>query len=223
MSARIGGRPHSRRSRWQWLIATASIIAAVAGAVGCGGGSSGEHRSAWNTLRPLAGLGGEPSLAPDEGVVLAKLPYYGGETLTIRGKKALEEKPRPGVLIGYQVNGRRGEAEQSGSYGFRVGQGGAASLATEQSCVNGGDIVLMYGLVWQRQYEVHASRDGIERTFRKVMLPAYWRVSGALVVAVLSEARWRVVVTAPHGEVVMRERRPTQLCRGTAAGETRRG
>jgi hypothetical protein len=212
VSGRIGPRAHSRRARWHWVTATASIIAVIAGAVGCGGGSSREHKSAWNTLRPLAGLGGEPSLAPGEGVVLAKLPYYGGETLTIRGEKPLQQKPRTALLLGFKVNGSRGEPAQGGSSGFPLANRGvAASLTSEQSCVNGVDVVLVYGLVSRWQYEVHASRDGIERTFRKAMLPANWGVSGALVVATLSGAPWRVVVTTPHGEVVMRTQVPTQV------------
>lgn len=211
VSDRVGPSAHSRRSRRRRITATASIVAVIAGALGCGNGSSGDHKSAWKTLRPLAGLGGE-SLGPGEGVLLAKLPYSGGGTVTIRGKKPLQQKPRTALLLGFRVNGRRGEAEQGGSSGLPVGNGRvAASLASEQSCRNGVDVVLVYGLVSRRQYEVHASRDGIQRTFRKFMLPAYWGVSGALVVAVLSEAPWRVVVTAPHGEVVMRTRVPTQV------------
>jgi hypothetical protein len=207
---RIAPRARSRGSRWHRVAATVPIIALVVGAVGCGGGSSDGDRRASKIIRPLEGLGGE-SFAPSEGVVLTKLPFSGGGTLTIIGKRALEQGPRIAVLIGFRVNGRRGEAEQGGSTGFPVGQGGAASLATDQSCVDGVDVVLVYGLVWQRQYEVHASHDGIEQRFRKVMLPTHWGVNGALVVAMLTEAPWRVVVTTSHGEVVMRERLPTQL------------
>jgi hypothetical protein len=210
-SDRIGPRAHSRRSGWHQVTATASIAAVIAGALGCGNGSSGDHKSAWKTLRPLAGLGGE-SLGPGEGVVLAKIPFSGGGTVTIRGKKPLQQKPRTALLLGFKVNGSRGEPGQGGSSGFPVGNGRvAASLASEQSCVNGVDVVLVYGLVSRRQYEVHAFRDGIQRTFRKAMLPANWGVSGALVVATLSEAPWRVVVTTPHGEVVMRTQVPTQV------------
>lgn len=211
VSARIGPRAHSRRSPWHRVTATASITAVVAGAVGCGGGSSGEHKSASKIIRPIEGLGGE-SLGSGEGVVLATIPFPGGGTVTIRGERPLQQKPRTALLLGFKVNGSRGEPGQGGSSGFPVGNGrGAASLASEQSCVNGVDVVLVYGLVSRRQYEVHASRDGIEQTFRKAMLPANWGVSGALVVATLAEAPWRVVVTAPRGKVVMRTQVPTQV------------
>jgi hypothetical protein len=210
VSGRIVLRVPSRRSRCAYVATTASIVAAVAGAIGCGEASSGsKHRGASNVIRPLAGLGGE-SLAPDEGVVLTKLPFSGGGTLTIRGKKALEQKSRTAVLVGFRVRGNQGEAEQGGSTGFPVGQGGAASLATDQSCVDGMDVVLVYGIVWQGNYEVQATRNGIERTFQKVMLPARWGVSGALVVATLTGSPWQVVVTTSRGDVVKRGRLPTR-------------